>query len=49
MTIITGLLRLVHRIARILGRRTVGALCAHIEAVRWRCRVLRSLDQRRRG
>ena len=49
MTIITTILRQVHRLWAMLAKRSGGALRARIEAIRWRRRILRSLDQRRRG
>lgn len=49
MTIITSILRSAHRVLGVAVKRSAGALCAHVEAIRWRRRVLRALDQRRRG
>ena len=49
MTIITTALCLLYRIWSIQRWRLVDALRAHVETISWRRRILRSLDQRRRG
>lgn len=49
MAVITTILRQAHRIWGRLAKRSARALRARIEAIRWRRRILRTLDQRRRG
>lgn len=49
MTVITTIVRQAHRIVGMLVKRSNRALRARIEAIRWRRRILRTLDQRRRG
>ena len=48
MANVTTILRMAHRIWGILAKRSVKALRARIEAIRWRRRILRALNQRRR-
>ena len=47
MAIITTILRQAHRLWGILVKRSVKALRARIEAIRWRRRILRAMHQRR--